>query len=409
MSFIVVAAIKDVRRRLADRAALAIWIGLPLLLGGLMSIVAGDEGPPRARILVVDADNTLLSRALVRVGGGGGDGNVFDLEEVSLEEGRRRIGEGDGTALLVVPQGFQRSILEETPATIELVTNPAERILPGTVQEALEILVEGAFYLQRLFGPTLRQMTGATGSGPPSNADVAAVSVAINERLAQVQDLLVPPALQLEVRVEHPQDGGELNFGQVFLPGILFMSFLFIATGMSVDIWTEKARGTLRRLMASPQTARRLLAGKLVGGALLMMGIALAGLLASVAFFDVAWWRVPLALVWSVFAGTALIALLTLVQTLASSQRGGEMLSTIVVFPLMMIGGSFFPFEVMPGWMASVGQWTPNGLAVLRLKDLLYGTPSATLLATSAVGIAIPAAAAFFLTARRLRGRFAVS
>lgn len=410
MTFILVAALKDVRRRLADRAALAIWIGLPVLLGGLMSTISGDSGPPRARILAVDRDDTVLSRGLLLIGGsGGGSGNAFEVEEVTLDEGRRRIDEGDGTALLVVPQGFQRSILEGTPATIELVTNPAERILPGIVEEALDILVEGAFYLQRVFGPTLRALTSGASSGPPSNAEVAALSIAINERLIQLQDVLIPPAIELDVRVENPQQGDQLSFGQVFLPGILFMSFLFVATGMSVDIWTEKARGTLRRVMTTPQSASRLLAGKLVAGAILMTGIALAGLLAAVAFFDVAWWRVPLALGWSVLAGTALIALLTLLQTLASSPRGGEMLSTVVVFPLMMLGGSFFPFEVMPGWMASIGQWTPNGVAVVRMKELLYGSPSLPLLAASAAAIAIPASAAFLLTARRVRGTFAAT
>ena len=79
------------------------------------------------------------------------------------------------------------------------------------------------------------------------------------------------------------------------------------------------------------------------------------------------------------------------------------MLSSVVVFPLMMLGGSFFPFEAMPGWMAAVGQWTQNGLAVARLKDLLYGEPSAARLAGAALGIGLPAAAAFLLTWRRIR------
>ena len=50
------------------------------------------------------------------------------------------------------------------------------------------------------------------------------------------------------------------------------------------------------------------------------------------------------------------------------------MLASLMVFPLMMIGGSFFPFEAMPAWMAAVGRWTPNGQAVARLKDILDGS-----------------------------------
>jgi ABC-type uncharacterized transport system permease subunit len=71
-----------------------------------------------------------------------------------------------------------------------------------------------------------------------------------------------------------------------------------------------------------------------------------------------------------------------------------------------MLGGSFFPFEAMPAWMAAIGVWTPNGLGVARLKELLYGDVSSAALAMAAVGIGIPAALAFLGSWRRLR-RFA--
>jgi hypothetical protein len=63
----------------------------------------------------------------------------------------------------------------------------------------------------------------------------------------------------------------------------------------------------------------------------------------------------------------------------------------------------------MPAWMAAVGRWTPNGLGVVRLKEILFGTPSAGVLLLSAAGIGVPAALAFLGAARRLRGTFATS
>jgi ABC-type multidrug transport system permease subunit len=74
-----------------------------------------------------------------------------------------------------------------------------------------------------------------------------------------------------------------------------------------------------------------------------------------------------------------------------------------------MIGGSFFPFEVMPPWMASIGRWTPNGLAVTQTKALMFGQPEAVplVIATSVIGLA--AVAAFFGCLARLRGRFLTS
>ena len=85
------------------------------------------------------------------------------------------------------------------------------------------------------------------------------------------------------------------------------------------------------------------------------------------------------------------------------------MLSNLVLFPIVMLGGSFFPFEAMPEWMAAIGRWTPNGLALVRLKEIVAGQPDPGGLLASALAIGLPAAAAFALSVRRLRGGFLVS
>ena len=409
MRFVLAAAIKDVRRRLADPAALAVAVAIPLLLGGLLSFVTSrGEVTPRAHVLLVDQDGSVLTALLAGAAARAGGGDAVQLESVTLEDGRRRIDAGDATALLILPKGFQDAVLDQTTATVELITNPAQNILPAIVQEALEIVVEAVFYAQRLFGPSLRRIV-ANRTGPPSDADVASIGVEINQQLSRLQNVLIPPVIQLEVATTNPEAGPRLNFGQLFLPGMLMMSFLFIAQGISGDVWEEKMRGTLRRALTTPRSAYQLLGGKLLAGLVLMAVVALVALAAAVAMFDVAWARVPIALVWCTFAGAAITALLTMLQTLASTQRGAELLSSLVVFPLMMIGGSFFPFEVMPAGMAAAGRWTPNGLAVVHLKDILFGEIAVLPLLVAMAGIGIPAAAAFLIAGRRLRGRFAAS
>jgi ABC-type Na+ efflux pump permease subunit len=410
MRFVVVAALKDLRRRLADPAAILIWVGIPLAIGGLMNLVIGSAGstPPRAKVLVVDRDDTVLSRLLSGSGGVARFGEFLDLERVTIEDGRKRIDAGDASALLVIPAGFQTAVIEDTPAELQLVTNPAQRILPGIVEEGLAMLVEAVFYAQRLFGPEIRKMA-ATGASGPADADVAALSVAINGKLRQLEGVLLPPVMRVEIKREETRAAGPANFGQLFLPGILFMSIIFVAQGMSVDVWEEKTRGTLRRMLTTPQPPEALLAGKLAAGTALVGLVVLVALVGSTVFFDVAWTRVPLALAWCMFAAAALLALLTILHMAATSERGAHLLSNIVVFPIIMVGGSFFPFEAMPAWMAAVGRWTPNGLGVVRLKEIMFGTPSAGVLLLSAAGIGVPAALAFLGAARRLRGTFATS
>jgi ABC-type multidrug transport system permease subunit len=104
--------------------------------------------------------------------------------------------------------------------------------------------------------------------------------------------------------------------------------------------------------------------------------------------------------------GSALVVFFTLLQLLGTSRRAASLLATMVTFPLLMIGGSFFPFETMPGWMVAIGRLTPNGQAIAQLNPILFREPDPRSLAAAAAAIALPAAVAFALAARRLE-RFA--
>ncbi len=107
------------------------------------------------------------------------------------------------------------------------------------------------------------------------------------------------------------------------------------------------------------------------------------------------------------FSGAFLIVLLTLIQLYATSERAAGILSMAIIFPLMMMGGSFFPFEAMPPWMATIGKLTPNGWALAQLKNILFDQIVLRTLGITFVGLIIAGGALFLIGAQRLRGRFA--
>lgn len=413
MRFLLDSMRKDLRWRFADPTALIISICVPVIMGGLMALAfGGGDGPaPRARVLVVDKDDGFVSN-FIQGAGSGGEFNAFlDLENVGLEEGRERINRGDASALVIIPEGFSEAMLNEEATELIVVRNPAQLILPDIVENGLEMLVEATFYLHRVLGEPIRAIAAGPTDGSNFFADIrmAALSVQINQRIRALEPVLFPPVLEVETEVIRPQGEGDRptgSFGLIMLPGILFMALLFIVQGMSEDLWREKEQGTLRRVLVAPQSPFSFLGGKVLAGGILMMGISVAGLLFGVFTFDLPWSGLPLATVWLGFSGTVMLCYFLFLQSLAGSQRGGNIITMMVLFPLMMIGGSFFPFESMPPWMASVGQWTPNGLAVSELKNIQLGSWSAATLASSMLAIGIPALLTFAFTAGRLRGAF---
>jgi ABC-type multidrug transport system permease subunit len=198
-----------------------------------------------------------------------------------------------------------------------------------------------------------------------------------------------------------------MNFGVLFLPSMLFMAVLFISQGMADDVWSEKEDGTLRRAAVLPHSLTWFLAGKLAAAGVIMaaVGVAVLGVLAAMGAVTIS--RMPAALLWVVFGGTALYCVFQALQVLASSRRGAHALSNVVIFPMMMIGGAFFPFEAMPAWMRAVGAWTPNGLALVRFKEIIAGTATSYDVLGSALAIGLPATMLFLLSARLAGGRFA--
>jgi hypothetical protein len=225
VSFLLTCATKDLRRRLADPLALVLWLGIPLLVGGLMIVMFGGQNaaPPKAHVLLVDEDGSVAGRLLGGLAGSGADG-FLEVETVTREVGLERMDAGDASAMLVLPAGFSEAVLDQTPTAIELVKNPAQSILPGIVQTGAEILVELIHYLQRLLGEPMRQLVTETpeaGGFLPSGT-IALVSGAINDRLAGIRAWLFPPALTVEF--VDPRTGAEqpaaapVNFGALFLP-----------------------------------------------------------------------------------------------------------------------------------------------------------------------------------------------
>lgn len=415
--FIAATARKDVRRQLADPVGLLIWMGLPLAIGGLIVLVtAGGGGSPRGRLLVADEDESLLSSLVGGAAAQGPMADLFDVTRVDADEGRRIMDAGDASALVVLPAGLQDAVLGEGTAEIRLVTNPAQRILPGMVEEALEIAVELAFYGERLLGePARRILDGPADGGSLFSDDaVAELTIAINTRLRELGDTLSPPLLTVEL-VDPPDAGesdappGAVDLGMLLLPGMIFLSILFAAQGMSGDVWDEKRLGTLRRAASAPPPMAAILAGKLLAGGAVVGAVAVVGVALGLVLLDLPPLHAPLAVLWITFAGAVMLSYFVLLQLLASGQQAGGMLSNLVLFPIVMLGGSFFPFEAMPEWMAAVGRWTPNGLALVRLKEIVAGQPDPGGLLAAALAIGLPAAAAFALSVRRLRGGFLVS
>ncbi len=386
---------KELQLRRRDPFAFFLWLLIPLVIGGLITSISGGGGGPQpvASLLIADNDNTFVSGLVNTVFQQDQFTGLIIAETVTEEEGRTRMGDGGASALLIIPRGFGDAVINDTPIALELLANPSQRILPKIAEETLGLLIHIPFYAQRIFGPEIREIAAATGAdAPPGNTTVAALSTGINEKITKMGGYIFPPVIA--VKIAEPESAEKTtpgpSFALLFFPGILLMTLMFFTQGMSDSFWQEREQRTLTRIATAPRPLWQMMLGKLLAVATLS-GIAVGVLyIPGFAYHGLSPALAPLSLLFCMISGAALFLIMSLIQLFSPSRRAGSLISFLLIFPLMMLGGSFFPTEAMPGWMAVIGKLTPNGYMVEVLKGYFIGnTGAAAILTATAIFAAI--------------------
>ena len=105
MKFLFASVKKDLMRWRQDRTALLIWLGIPFLIGGLItSMIDGGGGTPTGVLLIADQDDSLLSGIVIGAYSQDQLGELIVVEQVSVQEGEARIDDGDASGFLTIPE-----------------------------------------------------------------------------------------------------------------------------------------------------------------------------------------------------------------------------------------------------------------------------------------------------------------
>ena len=261
MRFVFLSAIKDFRRMRRDPLALATWFGIPLLVSLMLVAFFGREQPkPHGLVMISDQDKSFLSAVIMHAYTQDKLGEMFTVQQVPLEEGRRRIYSGDGSALVIIPEGFSQAVFGNRKAEMQLITNPTQSILPGIVESVTSILVEGAWRLQQLVGDDLKQLAGKER---PSDETIAASSIRFSRLGESLQKYLDPPIIKVAVDLVDPnKNRSGISMSQAMFPSMTFMAVLFLAVGLANEIWKERMNGTLRHVAMTPGSIAGFLGGK---------------------------------------------------------------------------------------------------------------------------------------------------
>ncbi len=408
MTFLFATFKKDIARWRQDRIAILIWLGIPFMIGGLITVMMdrGDDGGPMGTLLIADLDDSLASGVIAGAFSQDEMADLLGVQQVTPEEGTELIEAGDASGFLIIPEGFQDAFLNETPITLTLKTNPAQTILPGIIENITEVLLDAGFYLQATFGPELAQIKDSDSLDRPTDLFVSDMAVQIQHKMEDLGPKMFPPLLDIVI-VEPPAAEPKPDMALLFLPGMVLMALLFAAQGLSADYWRERESGTLRRLVSTPGLLSRFVYGKALAAGVMMAMLGGVTLFVGFLYHDLTWNKLLPSIIWIALSGVGLFAWFSALQMLMPTSKASNLLTSILVFPLLMMGGSFFPLDALPDWLATAGRLSPNGFMVDKLTTELTSVSAWTFDAKSWTIIAMMAISGLSICSWRLQTGFA--
>ncbi|MDH4047385.1 MAG: ABC transporter permease [Gammaproteobacteria bacterium] len=407
MSFLLQAIVKDLSRWRLDVSGILVWISIPFLIGGLMTFIMSDgAAKPRGTLLIADQDESLLSSLVAGVYSRGQLSEILAVEQTTADKGRKSMDDGEASGLLIIPDGFSDAFFDEEAMSLTLVTNPAQTILPGIIRDVTELLLDAGFYAQELFRDEIRTIRESRTTDSNNAELAAALALAIQQKIDTATPYLIPPAMEIRI-VEPPSDRPVVPMALLYLPGIILMAVMFSANGLAADYWVEREQGTLRRTVLAPARLYGFVAAKALAAGIVIAIVGGLTLVAGFLYHGIGWERLLPSLLWIAVSGIALFSWFSVLQMIGSTRRAANLITSMLLFPLLMAGGSFFPLDALPGWIAAIGRATPNGFIADHLAAEITGATAWTFASQSWLLLIALAGSGLLLSSWRMQSGFA--
>ncbi|HWI63808.1 MAG TPA: ABC transporter permease [Symbiobacteriaceae bacterium] len=386
MRKIIAIALTQFRLTLKVKAALAAMFAMPLALIIIFGVLLGgaieNDAAPAARvypIAVIDEDQTLASRLVAEALGREASLKVQPAVRSELDKviaGTRVV------AGVIIPAGFEAAVVAGRAPALELITSRGSNLEMGVapIIERAAGQAAGDYFLAR-------KLAGAADEAQVRGA-LARIAA---ERAARGAVVTAQP---LKREAAKPEGAGMLNHAAL---GYTVMSVMMSILMMAGAFLYERQHGTWGRLLTTPTDRLSLMAGYILSFFITGMFQFAVLVFGTRLLFRIDWG--PLLPLFAVGAATVLASsgmglfLAGLVRTAEQQQAVG----VIFVIATSMLGGLFWPLEILNPTMQRIGHLTPqawamDGLTEVALRGGSWGGlvwPLAVLLAIALVFTAV--------------------
>ena len=188
-----------------------------------------------------------------------------------------------------------------------------------------------------------------------------------------VWSLLFPIFMLFTFSFRYGVSGPDVEFINFLIPGIVSMTAMFGSINETMSIVWDKSMGVFDRILAAPVSSTSIIVGKTMAGAVMGVISALVLLIIGSMLFGVSFANIPVVILVILLASFSFTGIGTIISGLASEPREAMMLSNLLRFPMMFLGGVFFPTEAMPMPLPYVAKALPLTYATEAMRTIQVG------------------------------------
>jgi len=324
--------VANIKSYLRDRAAVFWTLAFPLIFIFMFGLIFQGGGGSTLTIAWVDQDGSAASGQLHEAFAGSDGIKLTDTAARPAAEASMKDGAVD--AVIVVPAGYGAALTAAAagtaaPAAVTVIVDPSRSSVLAAVNQAVGSILG---------------VVNLGGRAP----------------------LVLPQPVTIQT--------DNLSFISYFVPSILGMSIMQIGIFAAVPLVSDREKGILKRLAATPlrrsqlvgsNTLMRLLIAMLQAVIIVGVGVAIFGVQITGSFL--------LAGAFIVLGALSFLSLGYVLASFTKTEDAANGLTQVVQFPMMFLSGVFFPIATMPPFLQSIARLIPLTYLADALRQVMVG------------------------------------
>lgn len=349
---------KDLKLIIRHRGAIIASLCLPFLLYGIFAFVFSDMMEREAdispmRVAVVDKENSTLSRMLIKnFKDNRSFSNMIDMKFMGEEEAEESFEKNELTGIIIIPEGFSRSLIYIENYPINVVLNKREPLKSSVLKNMMEsygVYVSSVEKSIVAFIDFLEDYDFTEAKLQDFNEkmsiDLIFTALSRGNIFKQKQLNNIPAASSAEY----------------FITAVLVLLLMYNGVTSGNYLLKEINSGCFKRTAAASVTSLQVITGKWLSFSVYGFIQALLFILPAVSVGKALHWDLMVNLF--VYIAISILFIISIFIFLATFFQREEVfiaVGNIFVFICGLVGGSFLPLQLMPSEIQKLAALTPN-------------------------------------------------